>query len=75
MKKCVLLAAAFLRGLLSLSGQAAATPSDADLLLGWKGSLENNGTVLPSWAPGTDPCDERQWWEGVMCIEGNVTAL
>ncbi|GAB4814559.1 hypothetical protein N2152v2_001605 [Parachlorella kessleri] len=77
MRHCtpLLLAAALLATAVLQSGQAAASPLDADLLLGWKGSLENNDTVLHSWVPGTAPCDDPQWWEGIMCIDGNVTAL
>ena len=53
-----------------LLARAQATPSDAELLLAFKATFTNGGTVLSSWVAGTDPCNTTTPWEGVGCDLG-----
>lgn len=48
------------------------SPTDAQLLLWFKGNFTNGVEGLPDWQPGTDPCDG---WAGVVCTAGHVTEL
>lgn len=51
---------------------SSAQPTDAELLLWFKGNFTNGTEALPSWQPGTDPCTG---WTGVTCTDGRVTLL
>ncbi|KAG9141015.1 hypothetical protein Leryth_012596 [Lithospermum erythrorhizon] len=44
---------------------------ESDALLRLKVSFNNAG-VLQSWVPGSNPCDEKEQWEGVRCSDGHV---
>ncbi|XP_019198416.1 PREDICTED: pollen receptor-like kinase 3 [Ipomoea nil] len=48
--------------------------SDGEALLKVKKSL-NNAAALDSWHAGTDPCDKRNLWIGVICVNDMVTGL
>lgn len=67
-----LLAASWLL-LLGAASTAAAAKSDAELLLAFKASFSNGGTVLADWTAGGNPC---VGWYGVSCSSGGrVTDL
>ncbi|RAL42471.1 hypothetical protein DM860_016758 [Cuscuta australis] len=48
--------------------------SDAEPLLKLKKSLKNTAS-LSSWKAGTNPCDVRRQWAGVICINNIVAGL
>ncbi|CAI9099034.1 OLC1v1035792C1 [Oldenlandia corymbosa var. corymbosa] len=49
--------------------------SEAELLIQFKGTLENNGG-LSNWDTKTPPCNgDKENWVGVLCDKGNVWGL
>nr|GMD37149.1 exocyst complex component EXO70A1-like [Ipomoea batatas] len=50
------------------------TVSDGEALLKLKKSF-NNAAALDSWRAGTEPCDKRHLWIGVICVNDVVTGL
>ncbi|CAH9055872.1 unnamed protein product [Cuscuta epithymum] len=48
--------------------------SDEEVLLRVKKSLKN-AAALASWKAGTDPCDMKNQWAGVVCSNNIVTGL
>ncbi|KAJ4953904.1 hypothetical protein NE237_030736 [Protea cynaroides] len=48
--------------------------SEADALLKLKESF-TNVDALKSWTPGSEPCDTKATWTGVICFKGVITNL
>lgn len=60
--------AAFLLPLLVLAQEArAADDGEVSALLALGAALDPTGRLLPSWAPGRDPCASGAGFEGVAC--------
>ncbi|KAK1264338.1 putative inactive leucine-rich repeat receptor-like protein kinase [Acorus gramineus] len=61
------------------SSSVAADPqpqSDASALALFKSSFDHPDSVLPSWSPGSPPCNATgPSWAGVICFQGIVTGL